>query len=297
MVDAGFFDFDNMVANLVSNPLEDKSSKWGVDERFYVLPKDDKGEGSAIIAFLPDPEGRPLQRMYKINTTIIKDGQRRFCNEWSPTTINARCPFQEAWQKLYNAGQREESRKFARSTRYIANILVVKDPCNPENEGKVFLYDMSQRFKDKLEQAVNPTQQDIALGATRKEIFNPTRGWVMRLIARKQGNDMVTYDYSEFVHSDPVWPDPEVAFKNITEKCYKLSDLLKPENFKSYDELKAEFNRVTFADGTGSSAKNESEVLEASSVAPKVEVKEQAQQPQQTQQPKSELDELLKDLV
>ena len=108
MVDAGIFDFDNMVAKLGANPFEEKASKWGVDERFYVLPKDDKGEGSAIIAFLPDPEGRPLQRMYKINTTIIKDGQRRFCNEWSPTTINARCPFQEEWQKLYNAGQRED---------------------------------------------------------------------------------------------------------------------------------------------------------------------------------------------
>lgn len=285
MVDAGIFDFDNMVAKLGSNPFEEKAAKWGADERFYVLPKDDKGEGSAIIAFLPDPEGRPLQRMYKINTTIIKDGQRRFCNEWSPTTINARCPFQEEWQKLYNAGQREESRKFARSTRYITNILVVKDPRKPENEGKVFLYDMSQRFKDKLEQAVNPGQQDIALGVERKEIFNPTKGWVMRLVARKQANDMITYDSSEFVKSEPVWPDPEVAFKNITEKCYKLSDLLKPENFKSYDELKAEFDRVTFANTTSTPKKETtSEVLEAKEPAPKAE-------------PKSELDDLLKDLV
>lgn len=288
MVDAGIFDFDNMVAKLGSNPFEEKAAKWGADERFYVLPKDDKGEGSAIIAFLPDPEGRPLQRMYKINTTIIKDGQRRFCNEWSPTTINARCPFQEEWQKLYNAGQREESRKFARSTRYITNILVVKDPRKPENEGKVFLYDMSQRFKDKLEQAVNPGQQDIALGVERKEIFNPTKGWVMRLVARKQANDMITYDSSEFVKSDPVWPDPEVAFKNITEKCYKLSDLLKPENFKSYEELKAEFDRVTFASGSPAPKKEStSEVLEAKNEAPAPKA----------EQPKSELDDLLKDLV
>lgn len=284
MMNASMFDFDAMVSKLGSNPFEEKT-KWAADERFYVLPKDDKGEGSAIIAFLPDPDGRPLQRLYKINTTIIKDGQRRFCNEWSPTTINKPCPFQEAWQKLYNSGDREESRKFARSTRYVTNIIVIRDPKQPENEGKVFLYDMSQKFKDKLEQAVNPSQQDIALGVERKEIFNPTKGWVMRLVARKQANDMVSYDSSEFIKHDPVWADPQVAFDNITSKCYKLADLLKPEAFKSYDELKREFDRVTFVDFK---PKNniQSEVVEASN-------------PPQTAQPldqQSELDDLLKSL-
>lgn len=298
-IQASMFDFDAMVSKLGSNPFEEKA-KWATDERFYVLPKDDKGEGSAIIAFLPDPEGRPLQRMYKINTTIIKDGQRRFCNEWSPTTINQPCPFQEAWQKLYNSGEREESRKFARSTRYITNILVIKDPKQPENEGKVFLYDMSQKFKDKLEQAVNPSQQDVALGVERKEIFNPTKGWVMRLVARKQTNDMLSYDSSEFVKQDPVWADPQVAFDNITSKCYKLSDLLKPESFKTYDELKREFERVTFAN-TPSRSAPQAEVLDASAV-PAQSTQEAAQGSQgasdgnKAQNNQSDLDELLKGL-
>ena len=280
------FDFGNMVSKLGSNPFEEKT-KWASDNRFYTLPKNEKGEGSAVIAFLPDPERRPLIRLYKINTTIIKDGQRRFCNEWSPTTINQPCPFQEAWQKLYNAGEREESRKFARSTRYVANIIVLKDPLQPENEGKVFLYDMSQKFKDKLEQAVNPSQQDVALGVERKEIFNPTRGWVMRLVARKQSNDMISYDSSEFIKQDPIWADPQVAYDNIVAKCYKLSDFLKPEAYKSYDELKQEFNRVTFANGPAPKSSN-SEVLEAVAAPTKTSTSSAAD---------SELDDLLKGLV
>lgn len=280
------FDFGNMVSKLGSNPFEEKT-KWASDNRFYTLPKNEKGEGSAVIAFLPDPERRPLIRLYKINTTIIKDGQRRFCNEWSPTTINQPCPFQEAWQKLYNAGEREESRKFARSTRYVANIIVLKDPLQPENEGKVFLYDMSQKFKDKLEQAVNPSQQDVALGVERKEIFNPTRGWVMRLVARKQSNDMVSYDSSEFVKQDPIWADPQVAYDNIVAKCYKLSDFLKPEAYKSYDELKQEFDRVTFANGPAPKSSN-SEVLEAVAAPTQTSASSASN---------SELDDLLKGLV
>lgn len=280
------FDFGNMVSKLGSNPFEEKT-KWASDNRFYTLPKNEKGEGSAVIAFLPDPERRPLIRLYKINTTIIKDGQRRFCNEWSPTTINQPCPFQEAWQKLYNAGEREESRKFARSTRYVANIIVLKDPLQPENEGKVFLYDMSQKFKDKLEQAVNPSQQDVALGVERKEIFNPTRGWVMRLVARKQSNDMVSYDSSEFIKQDPIWADPQVAYDNIVAKCYKLSDFLKPEAYKSYDELKQEFDRVTFANGPAPKSSN-SEVLEAVAAPTQTSTSSASN---------SELDDLLKGLV
>ena len=280
------FDFGNMVSKLGSNPFEEKT-KWASDNRFYTLPKNEKGEGSAVIAFLPDPERRPLIRLYKINTTIIKDGQRRFCNEWSPTTINQPCPFQEAWQKLYNAGEREESRKFARSTRYVANIIVLKDPLQPENEGKVFLYDMSQKFKDKLEQAVNPSQQDVALSVERREIFNPTRGRVMRLLARKQSNDMVSYDSSEFVKQDPIWADPQVAYDNIVAKCYKLSDFLKPEAYKSYDELKQEFDRVTFANGPAPKSSN-SEVLEAVAAPTKTSTPSASD---------SELDDLLKGLV
>lgn len=265
MIDSGFFDFDNMVSSLGANPFEE-TRKYG-DSRFYTLPKDENGEGSAIIAFLPDPKGRPLQRMYKINTTITKNGQRRFCNEWSPTTINLPCPFQEKWQELYNAGDREESRKFARSTRYIANILVIKDPKKPENEGKVFLYDMAQKFKDKLEQAVNPSAQDVALGVERKEIFNPTRGWVMRLVARKGANAMTSYDSSEFVKHEPIWADPQTAYDNIQAKCFDLSDFLKPESFKTYEQLRADFDRVTFASGAPAKQETQSEVVDASSVA------------------------------
>lgn len=285
------FDFNNMVSALGKDPFKTTAKSYA-DERFYVLPKNDKGEGSAVIAFLPDPDGLPIQRMYKINTTITKNNQRRFINEWSPTTIGLPCPFQEKWQELYNKDKREESRLFARSTRFIANILVIKDPLKPENEGKVFLYDMSQRFKDKLEQALNP---DESLGIKRKEIFNPTKGWVMHLLARKQPNDMISYDSSEFVQQTPVWPDPQEAYNNIKDKCYKLSEFLKPESFKSYDELKREFNRVTFAQEEASAETHDvqstsSEIVDATTV-------QHAEPAPSASGGNSDLDDLLKDLA
>lgn len=46
-------------------------------------------------------------------------------------------------KKLWDSGS-EENKKLAskqkRKLQYIANIFVAKDPANPENEGKTFLF-------------------------------------------------------------------------------------------------------------------------------------------------------------
>lgn len=259
--DLNAFDFDSMKTALGGDPFADASKKYEVDNRFYTLPKNEDGAGVAIIAFLPDAEKRPIQQMEKINTTIIKNGKKRFVSEWSPNTIGAPCPFHEKWQELWNAGDRDGSRLYARTIRYITNIKVIKDPKKPENEGKVFLFDMSKTMKDKLMNALQPSAEDIALGAQPKEIFNPLRGWVFILKASKGANGITNYDSSEFKKFDPNDPNMTIygsiagdnaqvtaqkCLEDIKNNTYKLSDFTKPEAFKSYEELKQKLAWVNF---------------------------------------------------
>lgn len=249
--DINAFDFSAITEANNANPFDNKKT-FEKDERFYTLPKDENGNGAAIIAFLPDSQKNIFKKLYKINTTVTKDGKKRFLNTWSPYTINQPCPFNEISVRLWNEGDKDGYKVFHPNKRYVANIKVLKDPAQPENEGKIFLYEMSQRLLDKIQAAVSPSEQDLALGEQKKEVFNPLRGWVFKLIAKKT-SALTTYDDSNFIRCEKVGfngsiygdvSTPEAiqkagaqALDEIKNKCYNLNDLLKPEAFLSYNEL------------------------------------------------------------
>lgn len=317
--DINSFDFGSMTQALGVNPFDkNKKTQWEEDTRFYKLKRDDKDTGVAIIAFLPDSSKRTLINMSKINTTITKNGKRRFVSEWSPYSIKRPCPFNETAVRLWKEGNKEGYKLFRPQQRFVTNIKVLKDPACPENEGKIFLYEMSQRLAEKIQNAVMPSEQDLALGEERKEVFNPLRGWVFKLSVKKDSSGFYSYDDSTFIRCDKIGlqgsiygdvSNPQAlqvagqkAVSEIKEKVYDLGEFQKPEFFKSYDELYEKLQHI--AGGEYGIPELEAEVQPTQEVQINdntsnvtVEVKE-AQTPQQVQPeptqstPAKEVDEL-----
>ena len=249
MLDASAFNFDAMKEAVGVDPFAADTNRYASDERFYTLSKDKEGNGAALIRFLPDSEKGMIQKLFKINTTITKNGKKRFVSEFSPSSIGQPCPFQEKWQDLWNSGDKEGAKVYGRGIRYIANIKVLKDPANPANEGKIFLYEMSGKMKDKIQAAVDPSEQDRALGAEPKEVFNPIRGNSFRLVAKRGANGQINYDSSEVINEiTSIYDDVESAIDDIKNNSHKLSDLLKPESFMSYEKLQEKMKWVNFAE-------------------------------------------------
>ena len=312
MIDASAFNFDAMKQAVGIDPFAQDANKYGKDDRFYVLSKDKNGNGAALIRFLPDSERGMIQKLFKINTTITKNGKKRFVSEFSPSSIGQPCPFQEEWQRLWNAGDKEGAKLFGRGIRYIVNIKVLKDPANPENEGKIFLYEMSGAMKDKIQNAVDPSEQDRALGATPKELFNPLRGNSFRLVAKKGANGQINYDSSEVVNEvNSIYNTVDDALAEIKDKTYKLSDLRTPESFLSYQELQNKMRWVTFADTETVTAAPPTQALQAEVAQARPQVAEVQPAPVQVAAPapaapapaaqvpksSSSLDDLLNGLV
>ena len=264
-MDIQSFDFDNLASNPTDVFGEKKTD--GTDNRFYKLKRDENGNGAAIIRFLPDPNMKLMQQIYKINVNNQKGNDRRWVSELSPQNINQPDPFHKAWADLWQAGKKEEARKFARQTRYYANILVVKDPATPENEGKVFLLDMSQSLKLMLENAIFPSDADRALGAEPKALFNPLQGHNFKLVSSKAATSFITYEKSSVVDAvTSVFDSKEEAVTFIKENCHPLDDFLKPEAYKSYAELQEKLDYVMFRDAGASiqtAAKPAGEVVDA----------------------------------
>ena len=249
MIDASAFNFDAMKEAVGIDPFAQETNKYAEDNRFYKLGKDKNGNGAALIRFLPDSEKGMIQKLFKVNTTITKNGKKRFVSEFSPSSIGQPCPFQEEWQKLWNAGDKEGAKLFGRGIKYIANIKVLKDPANPANEGKIFLYEMSGAMKDKIQNAVDPSEQDRSLGAQPKQLFNPLAGNSFRLVAKKGANGQINYDSSEVVTEvTSIYGSVDDALNDIKNNTHTLSDLIKPESFMPYNKLQDKLRWVTFAD-------------------------------------------------
>ncbi len=299
------FDFDNIVSEIGKDPFAANADKYAEDERFYKLVKDKEGNGGAVIRFLPDRNKNMIQQVFKISTTIAKNGKKRFVNELSPATIGLPCPFQEEWQRLWNAGDKEEAKKFGRAIRYYANIKIIKDPANPANEGKIFILDMSGTLKDKIQKLVNPSQADKDLGAVAKQLFNPIKGNSFRLVARKGTNGIINYDSSDAIADEnAIYNTVEEAFKDITENTHDLNEFRNSETFLSYEKLQEKLRWVTFADSTNPT----NNVVSVASVAPTTSTQtelnaapvqpEQPVQTAQTQEVKTQsLDDMLAGLV
>lgn len=266
MTDLNFesFNFEDLAG---ADPFGEKKSSF-IDERFYKLTKDANGNGAAIIRFLPDPEKTPILKLFKINVNTQKGAEKRWFNDWSPQNIGKPDPFHDEWAKNWQAGNKDEARKFSRQTRYLANIYVVKDPGNPENEGKVFLLDMSQSLKDIVQDALMPSKAEMELGKQPLQLFNPLQGNSFKLASKKGANGFINYDASAPLTTiDSIVSSKEEALDLIMNKCHKLSDFLKPEMYKSTDELKEKLKYVKFEDDNSSAPQAQvSEVVDVTNV-------------------------------
>jgi hypothetical protein len=238
-----------------------ESNSYG-DDRFWKPTRDKAGNGYAVVRFLPCTEGEDLPWV-RYWDHGFKGPNGLWYIENSLTSIGQPDPVSEMNSVLWNSG-REEDKTIARDRKrrlhYVSNVLVISDPSNPENEGKVFLYKFGKKIFDKIMEAMQPAFEDETPcnpydfweGADFKIKIRKVEGWV-------------NYDKSEFASPSSLHDGDESRLEDVYGKLYPLQDFLKPENYKSYDELKTKLNRVLGVDAGHVSAPEPvvSDVMEA----------------------------------
>ena len=217
-----------------------KKSESYKDDRFWRPELDKSSNGFAVIRFLPAPneEDLPWARLFSHGF----QGPGGWYIENSRTTLGDKDPVSEMNTKLWNSGlesDKEIARKRKRRLNYISNILVVSDPANPENEGKVFLYKYGKKIFDKINEAMQPEFAD-------EEAINPFDFWNganFKLKVRKVAG-FINYDKSEFDSQSELFDGDDAKLEELWKTEYALSEFTDPSNFKSYDELKSRLHTV-----------------------------------------------------
>jgi len=219
--------------------VEKMNTNGGVDDRLWKLEVDKSGNGYAVIRFLPAPDGEDLP-FVKLYSHAFK-GSGGWYIENSLTTLGQKDPVSEFNTQLWNNGTdsgKDAARRQKRKLTYVSNIYVVKDPANPENEGKVFLYKYGKKIFDKLTAAMQPEFED----ETAIDPFDFWQGANFKLKAKNVAGYR-NYDSSEFTAQSPILDDDD-ALEALWKQENSLQEFVAADQFKSYDELKKRLEYV-----------------------------------------------------
>lgn len=226
----------NRLLEAVQKAKETTSFKESSEATYY--PEvDASGSGFAVIRFLPAKNEEDVPFVKLFNHGFKNPDTGRWYIENCPTTIGGSCPCCESNGPLWNGTDEDKAVARARKRKksYYANILVVQDPKNPENEGRTFLFRFGQKIFDKITDCIQPEFPD-------DEPMNPfdlEEGANFKLkIRRVEGYANV--DKSEFEKADAV----DLDWDTVKSQLFDLNDLVAADKFKSYDELKAKFNKI-----------------------------------------------------
>ena len=229
----------SLTQKLVKEVEKMNNTGGGGDDRLWKPEVDKTGNGFAVIRFLPSPEGEeiPWAKMY----SHAFQGPGGWYIENSLTTTGGKDPVSEHNRELWNSGNESDKdvvRKQKRKLSYYSNIYVVKDPVNPSNEGKVFLFKYGKKIFDKVMEAMQPEFED----ETPINPFDFWQGANFKLkIVKKDG--FWNYDKSEFDKVSPLLDDDD-ALEALWKSEYSLTDLVASDKFKSYDDLEKRLKYV-----------------------------------------------------
>jgi hypothetical protein len=219
------------------------------DTRFWQPEVDKAGNGMAIIRFLPAPavdgdDALPWVRTFSHGF----QGPGGWFIDNCLTTIGEKCPVCEHNNTLWNSGieaNKDIARKQKRKLSYIANILVVSDPSNPENEGQIKLFKFGKKIFDKITEAMNPEFAD-------ETPLNPFDLWEGANFKLKIRNveGYRNYDKSEFADKSALFEGDDGKLEDLWKKEFGLKEFAEKKQFKSYEQLKGRLDKVLGFEGT-----------------------------------------------
>jgi hypothetical protein len=152
----------------------------------------------------------------------------------SPQTWGDKDPIAEARYSLSKHGTDEEKAKASKITRrenWLANVYVVNDPTNPDNNGKVKLLRFGRQIHKIVMEAIEGDDAD-EFGV---KIFDLSpAGCNFKVKVERQG-EYPTYVSSRFAGASKI---PDLDSDGVEEVLENINDLETVFTVKNYDELK-----------------------------------------------------------
>lgn len=241
------------------------------DERLWKPVANKENKSSNVIRFLPVAyvdmvaanEGKvseaDLVPMAKILHYSFQGPTGSWFIEKSPQTFGEKSPVREHDGPLWKQAKDNNDetlknilKKRLPKTTYYANILVIKDGTNPENNGKIMIYEFGETVRKLLEKADKPefdTESPF-------DPFDPWEGkdlilnltYQKKKIGDREAN-VPNFDNVKWSDVRPLAGGDETEIERIWKEQHSIADFYNRKHFKNYDDLKAKFVKVMGIEG------------------------------------------------
>lgn len=238
----GFQEFKKAQAQNEQQFIEETESvKSYKDERFWQFTKVN-GNAKAIVRFLPqkDPTKTPYVKTFRHSFQNMET--KRWFIEDCPWTIKTPCPVCSYAKETYDEFSKLPSiYRPTKNTWYIANVLIIKDEGNPENEGKVFLYRFGKEIFKRIESAIKGDPDD---DVNPIKVFNMFDGHNFRFNVSEKvvpgfKNPVNDYEKCRFESvGGAICDGVETEMEKVYNAIYDLNEFYDASKFKSEVELK-----------------------------------------------------------
>ena len=229
------------------------------DDRFWNPTRDDSGNATAIIRFLPPPAGEQVPWVKYWNFGF-KGPTGLWYFENCLKTLDKEDPVLEynrtAWADQSGGEEDQKARQNGVKNRkarlnYVFNIYVVKDKNNPANNGKVFLYRAGSTIYSIIKDAMkgNPDLEKDGI-----PVFDFLKGANFNMdiyTEGKGGYKFPKYDRCSFATPSPLLKGSAKELEKVYNQLHSLQAFVADDQFKDYSELKTKLYRVLALDVDG----------------------------------------------
>lgn len=220
---------------------------------------DKAGNGRAVIRFLPPIEGEklPIVQWFSHNFQNPKTGLWYIENSLTSLGKAVKDPCGDFNRVLWNSTKdenhpnRKQASEQKRKLNFRANIFIVSDSANPENNGKVKKFKFGKVIYDMIRLAMNPPE--IEGSDVQEEKINPFDLFAganleLKIFSEKKGDRLQrNYSRSTWKEAGPLGDDAllEKVYNELNgDAKWSLKQFIADDKFKSYEDLKTRLDLV-----------------------------------------------------
>lgn len=189
-----------------------------------------------IVRLIPNVKNPERTLFHYYNHTWKSNLNNQVVSVLCPNTYGDRCPIDEYRSKIYNGKNQSEIetiRPIKRNENWLVNVFVIKDPTNPENQGKVKILRYGKQLAKIIESAISGDDAD-EFG---EKIFDLSeKGCNLKIKVEKNEGGYASYVGSKFMS-----PCKLEGTDNPDELYNSTNELDAIFEHKSYEDIKKLF--------------------------------------------------------
>jgi hypothetical protein len=226
--------YTNNLFESIKEALNKKSSNSESGFRDFMKLEIGKTYLVRLIPNIQNPERTMFHYYHHLWNSVITN---ELVSVLCPATYGERCPIDEYRSKVYRTNDKSEIeriRPIKRNENWLANVYVIKDPTNPDNQGQIKIL----RYGKQLDKVITDAISGDDAADFGAKIFDLSeKGCNLRIKVETNEGGYPTYVASKFTSASPLEGNPDVD--ELYDSIKNLDSIFE---HKSYEEINRLFN-------------------------------------------------------